>query len=377
MRMAGDWVAEVVVAGHLTLDLFPDLTALPSHAFSTPGRLFQVGGMRVTTGGSVGNTGLALHQLGLPVRLIATVGDDVVGESTIAWLRRTSPSLADTITTREGAASAYTIVLSQPGIDRTFLHCTGANDAFSAEDIPLSLVIGARWFHFGYPSLLPALFADEGRALAGVLAQARKLDAVTSLDFTLPDPATPSGRVRWPEFLRHVLPETDVFVPSLEELVYLLRRDWYEQWAGHVVEMITRAQIDSLAAEVLRMGPAIAGVKLGADGILLYGGSAARLRLLDSRLAGISSWADRIIGHAAFAVEVQGTTGAGDVAYAALIAALLRGQSPQTAARLMCAAGAASVERPDAVSNLRAWDALLSRFHNWPARPSQWINESP
>jgi sugar/nucleoside kinase (ribokinase family) len=99
--------------------------------------------------------------------------------------------------------------------------------------------------------------------------------------------------------------------------------------------------------------------------------------LLDSRLAGISSWADRIIGHAAFAVEVQGTTGAGDVAYAALIAALLRGQSPQTAARLMCAAGAASVERPDAVSNLRAWDALLSRFHNWPARPSQWINESP
>jgi sugar/nucleoside kinase (ribokinase family) len=373
--MAGYRGAEAVVAGHLTLDLFPDLTGLPGHAFSAPGKLFQVGPMRVTTGGAVGNTGLALHQLGISTRLIATVGDDVVGEATVSCIRDFAPDLAATITKRKDMASAYTIVLSQPGIDRTLLHCTGANDSFSTEDIRSELFSGARWFHFGYPSLLPALFADEGRALAGVLAEAKKHGAVTSLDFTLPDPATPSGRVRWPDFLRRVLPGIDVFVPSLEELVYLLRRDWYEAWTGRVTESITRAQIDALAAEVLAMGPAISGVKLGADGILLYGGSAARVNRLESQLAGVSSWAGCVIEQAAFAVDVQGTTGAGDVAYAGLITGLLRGQSPQMTAKLMCAAGAASVERPDAVSHLLAWDALLARFASSPLRPSKWIGD--
>jgi sugar/nucleoside kinase (ribokinase family) len=82
-----------------------------------------------------------------------------------------------------------------------------------------------------------------------------------------------------------------------------------------------------------------------------------------------------VIEQAAFAVDVQGTTGAGDVAYAGLITGLLRGQSPQMTAKLMCAAGAASVERPDAVGNLLAWDALLARFASSPLRPSKWIGD--
>lgn len=365
--------AEAVAAGHITLDLFPGLENLPASAFSTPGRLFQVGGMEITAGGLVANTGLALHQLGVGVRLLSTVGDDLAGDLTRSYLRRFSPHLAEDIIVRPNTASSYTIVLTRPDIDRTFLHCTGPNDLFSVEDVDFSLVSGARWFHFGYPSLLPGLFAGEGRALTAILRQAKAAGAVTSLDFTLPDPETPSGQAVWPLILRRALPEVDVFVPSLEEAVFLLRRPWYDAWAGAVSTHITRGQMDEIAAEILAMGPAIAGVKLGAHGLILYGAGRTRLRALAAQIANCELWADRCIEQPAFAVEVSGTTGAGDAAYAGLIAGLLRGLAPEMSARLACAAGAASVEGTNAISGLQPWAALLEHFQDWPTRPSGWL----
>lgn len=372
--MPGDSNVEVVVAGHITLDLFPGLDALSADAFTTPGRLFQIGGMKITTGGLVANTGLALHRLGIGTRLISMVGDDLTGQITRDYLRRFSPHLAENILIRPNTVSSYTIVLTRPDTDRTFLHCTGSNDLFAADDIDLSLVNGARWFHFGYPSLLPKFFSDGGVALASLLQHARASGAITSLDFTLPDPATPSGHADWRQILRLALPEADIFMPSLEEIVFLLRRSWYDAWAGAVSAHITRGQIDEIAAEILEMGPAIAGIKLGAQGLLLYGGDAARLRRLSVRIPGSEAWAGRCIEQGAFAVEVQGTTGAGDAAYAGLIAGLLRSQSPEEVARLACAAGAASVESAEAISGLRSWTNLMERFDGWPTRASQWLS---
>ncbi len=364
---------EVVVAGHICLDMFPDLGALPPRALESPGRLFQVGGLRVTTGGLVANTGLALHRLGTRVRLISTVGDDLVGNATLESLRRASARFSEHIIIRPDTASSYTIVLSQPGVDRTFFHCTGPNETFSAVDVDFSLVEGAPWFHFGYPTLLPRLFAGEGRELVQIFARAKASGVATSLDFTLPDPTTPSGRADWPLILRLALAHVDVFVPSLEEVTYLMRREWYHDWSGDIAAHITRTQLDEIAAELLSMGPAIVGIKLGAQGLLLYGASAERMQALGSHIDAAEKWAGRIIEQSAFQVDVIGTTGAGDAAYAGLITALLRGLSPDDAALLSGAAGAASVESIDAVNGLPVWTELLARFTDWPTLPSSWL----
>ena len=362
---------EVVVAGHICLDMFPQLGALPAGALETQGRLFEVGGLRVTTGGLVANVGVALARLGVPVRLLATVGSDLVGQSTLEALRRVSPTLAETIRIRDGAESSYTVVLARPGQDRLFLHCTGPNQGFGIEDIDFGLVEGARWFHFGYPPVLPRMFDGDGAMLEDVMRRAKATTAVTSLDFTLPDPATASGQVDWPVILRRVLPLTDVFVPSLAEAVYLLRRERYMAWDGQVSAHMDRHLLQELTDELLAMGPAIVGLKLGEQGVWLCGASAERLGELAPKLPRVEGWADRRVALPAFAVNVEGTTGAGDAAYAGLIAALLRGFDPSDCARLFCATGAASVESPAGLLGISDLAALDARFTaNHPLVPS-------
>ncbi len=363
---------DVVVAGHTCLDLLPDLGGLPAGALESQGKLFQVGGLRVSTGGAVPNTGLALHRLGNQVRLLTTVGDDLVGHATLDIIRGVSPDLAAHIQMRHMPGS-YAIVLWRPGLDRTFLHCTGPNDHFAAIDIDFSLVQGARWFHFGYPSLLPRLFEAEGQGLCDVVREAKAAGPVTSLDFTLPDPATPSGQANWPVILRAVLPWVDIFVPSLEELVYLLRRGLYIAWSGDVVRHTSRALLDELMAELLEMGPAIVGIKLGEHGMIVRGGEHVRLAQLDQGINALK-WANTVVEQPAFEVTIPGgTTGAGDAAYAGLITGILHGLNPDDVVRLACAAGAARVEALDD-QRLAPWQELLARFTIRSDRlPSAWL----
>ena len=67
----------VAVAGHLCVDVTPELGEAPG---LEPGRLYEVGAARLTLGGCVANTALALHATGVPTRVSATVGDDPLGE---------------------------------------------------------------------------------------------------------------------------------------------------------------------------------------------------------------------------------------------------------------------------------------------------------
>ena len=367
---------EIVTAGHICLDMFPYLGGLPDGALEAPGRLYEVGQLRVTTGGLVANTGVAMHLLGANVRLLATVGSDLVGESTIEALRRVSPDLTTYLGIRKDCASSYTIVLARPGQDRLFLHCTGPNEQFAEADIDFSLVEGARWFHFGYPPVLPRMFENGGKQLARVLMRAHQQGAVTSLDFTLPDPATPSGQADWPQILKAALPWVDVFVPSLEEAIYLLRRVQYMRWSGNVAAHVSRDLLIELAHELLDMGPAIVGFKLGEDGVLLVGGARERLLRMETRLPAILQWVDQQIEQPAYQVSVVGTTGAGDAAYAGLIVGMLNGLDPRSCARAFAAAGAASVESPDGLRGLKPSLELAARFGaDWPKRTYRLLDK--
>ena len=76
---AADASFSAVVAGHICLDMIPNLGHIPSGQFShllRPGRTLLVGPVGFMTGGPVSNTGLALHRLGIDTRLIAKTGAD-------------------------------------------------------------------------------------------------------------------------------------------------------------------------------------------------------------------------------------------------------------------------------------------------------------
>ena len=47
-------------------------------------------------------------------------------------------------------------------MDRSFLHCPGANDTFGPEDIDVERLAGVSLFHFGYPPLMRRMYSDGG-----------------------------------------------------------------------------------------------------------------------------------------------------------------------------------------------------------------------
>ncbi len=68
--------------------------------------------------------------------------------------------------------------------------------------------------------------------------------------------------------------------------------------------------------------------------------------------------------HPAFAVNVAGTTGAGDAAYAGFLLAMIRGLPPSESLRWACAVGACCVEAVDAISGIQSWNAIQVRLES-------------
>ena len=129
-------IGSCIVAGHICLDIIPDI--LGQRAFLDaiqPGHLLPIGAPTVATGGSVSNTGLALHKLGINTRLMGKLGNDSFGREVLSRLTAVDKNLANGMRTLADEQTSYTIILSPSDADRVFLHSTGANDTFGPEDI--------------------------------------------------------------------------------------------------------------------------------------------------------------------------------------------------------------------------------------------------
>ncbi|MCC6804265.1 MAG: carbohydrate kinase family protein [Anaerolineae bacterium] len=361
---------DIIACGHLCLDLLPQMQNLRLEALASPGRLFEVGPMGFSTGGSVSNTGLALHRLGANVRLMSSVGDDQISHLILDFLQRRDPAITEYVKVKEGLNGSYTLVLSPKDVDRMFLQYAGTNATFSSADIDYAVVSRAKILHLGYPPLLPALIAADGVDLACLFARAKESGVVTSLDMSLPDPAGASGQVDWRALLRRTLPHVDIFIPSLEEIVFMLRRSDFDRWGTDITNHVTQTYLESLTGELLSMGSCIAGIKLGAYGIYVRTGGVENFRRLARLAIDPGEWADRNTWHPAFEVDVAGTTGAGDSAYAGFLTAMLKGLPVESAARWACAAGACNVEAVDSTSGVQPWDATRRRLDaGWQVRP--------
>jgi len=336
---------QVVVAGHICLDIIPRFRG---SAEFTPGRLIEVGPADLSTGGCVANVGRALHRLGVPVRLIGKIGQDPFGEVLRGVLDAESPSLSESLVTSPDGTTSYSVVVSPVGVDRTFLHMPGENDTFRSEDVFTEHLHGTKIFHFGYPPLMAAMYENHGEELVRLFRRVHELGIITSLDLSLPDPNSPSGQAPWREILARVLPFVDLFVPSEEELSFML---------GSV-------DIDWLSNECLKMGAGTVVIKRGELGLVA--------RTADnSKLAGIGpKWANQSIAHSCFPVKVRGTTGAGDATIAGFLLGLLEGHSLGDCLQTACAVGACCVEASDAVSGVQSWEATKERLK------SEWADSA-
>ncbi len=368
----------VITAGHICLDIQPDLSSVPAGQFTRllqPGAMVKADGLTFTVGGSVANTGLALHQLGLPVRLIGKVGEDTAGRLVSELLAGYDSQLAEDLVLDPSVPTGFTIILNPPGFDRTFLHAPGANDTFYASDLPRAKLEQADLFHFGYPSLMRSIYRGGGGELVSILQRARRAGLTTSLDFSLPDLSSPAAKVDWPELLANGLPYVDLFLPSVQDLLFLLRREAYDVLCADpttpLQDAVTPEMLDPLAETVLGCGVKALLVKLGHRGVYLRTAEAAAWRKGGHALEGANAaWHNRTLWAPAFQVEVGGTTGAGDAAIAGFLAGLLRGAAPETALQVAAGAGAACVETANSRRGIPSWEELLTRIEQgWGTLP--------
>ncbi len=351
-----------LVAGHICLDIIPTIPATHGDLLA-PGRLLQVGAAMLCTGGSVSNTGLALYKLGIPVSLVGKVGGDALGAALRSVLESYAPLLSAGIATTSEVGTSYLIIVSRPGTDRTFWHYPGANDIFCAEDIDNTRLVQTDLFHFGYPPVIRRIYADDGAELSEIFRRARQAGATTSLDMCFPDPTTEAGRVDWRTILIRTLPYVDIFLPSADELFFMLRRPQFEllNKGGRFHENLTMNLLTEISAELIAMGAKIIVLKLGDRGLYLRTASTEEMSRAGRAAPEPASWGNVEMYYPCFEVQVVGTTGSGDATIAGFLAALLRSLSPADAMTTAVAVGACNVEAADALSGIRSWEETIAR----------------
>jgi len=358
---------KLIVAGHLCLDITPRFPACKefhvSRVFS-PGRLTNVEEAVLSTGGSVSNTGLALAKLGCDVFLNGKVGDDAFGNIIRRLIGEQRASALRTVTNQP---SSYTIVLAPPGVDRFFLHFPATNDTFGADDIDYERAAGCRLFHFGYPPLMRNMFENKGRELLQMYRRIKDLGLTTSLDMAMPDPASASGQADWRLIIEKVAPYGDIFLPSIEEIVFMLDRNLFETKRGRLGDSapITAYQADDftrISGDLLSMGVGIVLLKCGIKGLYLRTGSPERIYGLGrARPKDVENWSRREMWAASFKTDkFAAALGAGDATIAGFLCGLMRAFSPEQTLQIANALGWQNVQTLDAVSGIRDFQSTVA-----------------
>jgi sugar/nucleoside kinase (ribokinase family) len=274
-------VTHVVVVGDVMVDVVARM-AEPLRAGSDTAA-------QVTTrpGGSAANVAAWLATAGVPVTLVARVGDDDVGRGAMAELR--ARGVDPVVAIDDALATGTCVVLVDAAGERSMLPDPGANAALGPAGLPADRFVAGAHLHLtGYALLRPGSRA----AALHALALARAAGMTISVDPSSAAPLRAAGPERFLEWVAGA----GVLLPNRDEAAAL---------TGH----------DDPATAARALAPHVAAVvvTLGADGAL---------------------WHDRertLTVPAAAGAAVLDTTGAGDAFAAGFLAAWLAGAAPAEA----------------------------------------------
>lgn len=355
---------DAMVAGHLCLDViprFPDSGATDFSSIIRPGKLVEMEHATLATGGPVSNTGIGMRRQGLKVMFAARIGDDIFGRLTREFLEENGN--ADGIQVSNGSVSSYTIVLAPPRIDRVFLHNPGTNNEFSAADLKPELIAQCRHFHLGYPPLMRRMYEQNGAELVKVFKIAKEAGATTSLDMSLPDPSSPSGKINWRTLLSDLLPYVDIYLPSVEETLFMLERETFlsmktAHGGKELIDFLAADDYTRLADTLLKMGAGMVSLKSGHRGFYFKTGSEKIFsRFGAAQPKNQKNWSNRELWCPAFAAPLLASaTGSGDSSIAGFLSAYLKGLDLEECLKRANMVGWQNVQVLDAVSGIKNWD---------------------
>ncbi|MEU6023236.1 PfkB family carbohydrate kinase [Micromonospora sp. NPDC047134] len=258
--------------------------------------------IRFTGGGQAANTAAWLAAQGVPVTLVAAVGDDAAGRDRVAELIAAG---VDCAVARIAGCPTGTVIVLAAGDERTMITERGANLRLTPEHVEQALAGAPEATHL---HLSGYVLLDPGSRPAGLhaLALARQQGLTTSVDAASAAPLRAARAAAFLSWVRGV----DVLLVNTDEAAVL---------AGGLDPV---AQGRALAASARRVV-----VKQGAAG---------------------ATWVDRqptIVAIPARRVAVTDVTGAGDAFAAGLLTAWLAGAPPHAALERATRLGAAAVSQ--------------------------------
>ena len=364
---------DVVVCGYLGVDLAPGFYETGGNINRAdvfkPGSLTEVKDLSISLGGVVANTGSALKIFNQRVLLMGLVGKDLLGEIALKILRDNGLSAGIKITDKSG--TAYGVVLSPPGFDRIFFESSGCNRYFTSSDINYEAVAESRIFHFGYPPLMKKFYDNNGEELVKMFSNVKTLNVLTSLDMTLPDPESESGKVDWKSILTRVLPYVNIFTPSLEEIVFMMKPEFYSQITknitdGDIIDSIPEEIIYSIGREIINLGVCVVLIKSGKLGAYFFTGDVRSLNEVPGMTLSEDLWNHREIRSPAYRIDaarVKNASGAGDVAAAGFLTAVLKGKNPELALKYAMCAGRNNLYGMNATDGLTDWETMTKKLN--------------
>jgi Sugar kinases, ribokinase family len=341
-------------AGNAGIDIIPRFTNKKVSSVADviiPGRITHIEGSGIYPGGSPSNTGLAMNLFGIDTIICGKAGNDPFGNMLCSMIDDAGGAGTSAgIVRSDDVYTAWSIIISPAGLDRSILQNPGANDDFGFDDIDFDLLRGCSLLHFGHPPSMKKIYRNNGRELVRIFSAAQGHGMLTSLDMCAVDPSSDAADCDWKAFLEEVLPYTDFFVPSIDELKYMTNAHENEPPA------VTAARVRELGASNIL-------IKCGSDGMYFANAGEAAVRSIEDRLELCTGSMDSWIGVSGQAPakkakkEVSGL-GAGDTSIAAYLSAMLRGCEFRDCIDIALTEGALCVTAEDALSGLLPFDQL-------------------
>lgn len=178
------------------------------------GQLEFIDNMKLYTGGCALNCSIDLAKIGVEHNLIIPIGYDVFGDYILKSLQK-SKLKTDHILRLNNASTSSSVVFLDKSGERSFLHNPGANALLDIRDININQVLESEILFVGGALLMPNF---DGKQMAELFRLAKKSRVYTVLDIGW----DPSGK--WMETLAAVLPNVDLFIPSLDEAIKLTNK---------------------------------------------------------------------------------------------------------------------------------------------------------
>lgn len=208
-----------------------------------------------------------------------------------------------------------------------------------------------------------------------IFSGVKRLGVATSLDMTLPDPDSPAGKADWPAILASTLRFTDIFAPSIEEILWMLEPSVHARLLaragdGDLPGVVPRRVYRMLGDRFLASGVKVLMIKAGRRGAYLRTGDVGELNAATPLRLRADNWSHRELWAEPLPVNrsrVKNACGAGDCAVAGLLAAILEGLDIERASRCAMRAGRDNLYSADAVSGLSDWERT-SGLPRGPAR---------